>query len=153
MEKFKPRTLKAHNGYDTKEASDTAGVITDWGPSLTIQSQAEDADLNIIMRRFGITGKMPENVRLPEYGDFTQITDYRSALESVRMANEAFMEIPAEIRARFQNDPQQFLEFTTNEKNLDELRKMGLAKPLQPTITPPPATPGPPEKVETKVTT
>jgi len=147
---FKPRTIRGANGYDTKQASDDASPghnnPNHWGPSLTIQSQAADADLNVIMERFGITGKMPENPRVPQYGDFTGINDYRTALEAVRNAHEAFMEIPAQVRARFDNDPQKFLEFTDNPANEKEMIDLKLAKPRPPETPPAPLDPVDPKK-------
>jgi hypothetical protein len=104
---------RSPGNYDVTEASDEAGVAT-VGESMTVQAMAEDADLNVLMRRFGITGKFPENVRVPSYGDFSHITDYRSAIDAVRAADVLFMEYPAEFRARFDNNPQILLEFAAN---------------------------------------
>lgn len=111
---------------------------------MTIQAHAEDADINVLMRRFGITGKMPDNPKIPTYGDFSQITDYRTALDAVRRAHEGFMEIPAPIRAQFDNDPQLFMEFCENPENLEAMRNMGLAKPKPMPATTTPTTPATP---------
>lgn len=97
--------------------------------SLTQQHQAEEADINTIVRRFGISGVLPQSIRLPQYGDFDAIIDYQTALDAVIAADKAFMEVPADIRARFDNQPQLFLEFCSDPSNLEELRKLGLAKP------------------------
>jgi Chlamydia-phage Chp2 scaffold (Chlamy_scaf) len=118
---------RQHNNYDIEQASDEA-TITDNSPSLTIQAQAEDADINVLMRRYGITGKMPENVKIPTYGDFTHVTDYRSAVEATKRAHENFMEIPADIRAKFHNDPQIFMEFADDPNNIEHMVSLGLAK-------------------------
>lgn len=125
-----PGTIKyrGHNAYDAKAASDEATIQGDYGESLTIQSQAEDADINVLMKRYGLTGKMPENPYVPTYGDFSQVTDYRSALDALRNADEAFMQIPADVRARFNNDPQRYLEFASDENNWAEMHKLGLTK-------------------------
>ena len=142
MSKFTPRPIRGANGYDPKEASDQACTTAEpasWGPSLTIQSQTDDADINILMERFGITGKMPENPHIPQYGDFEGISDYRTAIEAVRIAQESFMTIPAKVRAEFDNDPQRFLEFMGDPANLEKARSMGLAKPA-------PVTPAPEQK-------
>lgn len=111
--------------YDTKLVSDETSIPT-VGPSLTVQSQSEDADINVLMKRYGITGKFPENPRVPQYGDFTGISDFRSALEAVANANESFMQYPADFRARFDNDPQNFLMFATDPANVPEMKKLGL---------------------------
>lgn len=99
------------------------------GASMTVQSQKEEADINTIVKNFGVTGQLPTNVRVPTYGDFTGVDDYRTALEAIREAEASFMAMPADIRAKFENDPQQFLEFCEDERNLPEMRKLGLAVP------------------------
>lgn len=115
--------------YDRRQASDEAAAFSENpGESLTVQSMAEDADINVIVHRFGITGKLPDNPRVPSYGDFSEVTDYRSALEAVRNADEAFMELPARVRAEFDNDPQKLLAFASNPDNLPRMRELGLAK-------------------------
>ena len=115
--------------YDCKAVSNVSVVFpSGYPPSLTIQSQAADADINVMMKRFGVTGHFPQNPRVPSYGDFSGINDYRTAIEAVRAADVAFLEFPAELRARFGNDPQQLLLFVSNPANLEEARKLGLAK-------------------------
>lgn len=117
------------NGYDVKAASDEAAYVETM-PSLTVQSQADEADINVMMKRFGVTGKFPENLRVPQFGDYSHITDFASAWKVIQDAASEFMTLPAEVRSRFENNPQLFLEFVEDGRNLDELRKMGLAKPL-----------------------
>lgn len=115
-----------HN-YDWAEASqEAAEAVGDYGVSLTVQSMAEDADINVLMRRFGITGQMPQSVRVPEYGDFTGVKDFATAMMAVRQAQDQFMSLPPDVRARFGNDPQQLLEFVSVPGNDDELRRLGL---------------------------
>lgn len=111
---------------DRKKHSDKFGFKT-VGPSLTVQAQKEEADINTIVRNFGVTGKLPQGVKVPSYGDFEGVSDYRSALEAVAEAEASFMAMPAEVRSRFENDPQQFLEFCADSSNLEEMRKLGLA--------------------------
>lgn len=98
-------------------------------PSLAQQHFKDDVDINVLLERFKVTGQLPEGVRIPTYGDFSGVNDFRTAAEAVRRGKEAFMDIPASIRARFQNDPQLFMDFCADPANLDELRKLGLALP------------------------
>lgn len=113
-------------GYDAAALSAATGLRCQ-DPSLAVQSQAEEADINTIVRNFGITGKLPENVRAPSYGDFREgITDFRSALDAVKAAEQSFMAMPSELRARLDNDPQQFLDWCGNPDNLSEMKKYGL---------------------------
>jgi len=113
--------------YNTNEAGDESGLKCE-DKSLALQSQAEDADINVILRRFGVTGQMPASARTLTFQDFDGIFDFRTALEAVKAGEEAFMRLPAEVRGRFQNDPQSFVVFCSDPANLPELRKMGLAK-------------------------
>lgn len=136
---YKAIKYRAANGYDPKEASDEATLPMD-PVSLTVQSQAEDADINVLMARYGLTGRMPENPKVPMYGDFSEITDYRSALAAIERAQAGFQELPANVRARFENNPQLLLEFCSNDGNRAEAEKLGLLKALQPT----PVSPGVP---------
>lgn len=107
-------------------------------PSLAVQSQKDEADINVIVKNFGVTGSVNAPIVLPSYGDFDGVDDYRTALEAVKAAQESFLAVPAHIRDRFHNDPQAFLEFVENPKNLPELRSLGLANPEP---APAPATP------------
>ena len=99
-------------------------------PSLAQQSFKDEVDINVLLERFKVTGQLPQNVVLPTYGDFTGLTDYRTAMAAVLKAQDQFMAMPADIRSRFGNDPQAFMDFCSKEENLPELRRMGLANPL-----------------------
>lgn len=133
--------MKLYSAYDRPVVE---GVVFDpEKPSKTVQSQSEEADINTIVKRFGLTGKLPENVRVPEFADFEDVFDFQSAMNAVRLGQESFMRMPADIRNEFYNDPQRFVEFctATNEdgtlQNLEEMRAMGLAVPKKDDIIPP----------------
>lgn len=126
--------LRAPYNYDTNAASDESSLSCE-DVSLTQQNQKEESDINTIVRRFGLTGELPSDVRMPQYGDFTGITDYRSALHAVKDADDAFMTMPAEVRNRFNNDPEKFVEFCLDPANLDEAKKLGLVVENAPATT------------------
>lgn len=105
----------------------------------TQQHFAEECDINTIVRRFGLTGQLPENVAMPTYGDYEGVFDFQTAMNTMMDAEKAFMSLPAEVRARFANDPQSLLEFCADDKNIEEARKWGLVPP----VAPPPAPPEP----------
>lgn len=127
MSKVK-QIVRGYMDYDTDARSnETALECKD--VSLAVQSQADEADINTIVRNFGLTGKVPENPRVPSFGDFSEVFDYQSAMNAIIEVNSGFMELPAEVRARFDNDPQKLLLFADNPANLEEMRKLGLAKP------------------------
>ena len=133
--KITPPFVRSAYNYDLQQACEEC-CVKDFGPSLTQQSQAEDADINNIVRRFGLTGQLPENHRVPQYADFDEIYDYKTAQDAIALANSSFNQMPPQLRNRFNNDPQTFLEFCSAEENLPELRRLGLAKPLQEEIVP-----------------
>ncbi len=120
--------LRAPFNYDTDAASNESGFCCD-EPSLAQQQFKEETDINEIVRRFGITGELPSGVRAPQYGDFTGVYDYHSALNAVIAAENAFMAMPAEIRTRFDNDPAKFVDFCSDESNREEAVKLGLVLP------------------------
>lgn len=112
--------------YSTDDVSRDTGLACD-DASLAVQSACDDCDINTIVRRFGLTGQLPMGVRMPTYGDFSGVSDYRDALTAIELANDAFMAYPADVRARFKNDPALFVDFCSDPANVDELRKLGLA--------------------------
>lgn len=129
--------LRSENNYDREAASRESGLECK-DLSLARQSEAEDADINVIVKRFGLTGKLPANVRMPVYGDFTGVSDYREAMEAVRMADESFMRMPADVRLRFHNDPAEFVDFVGKEENREEAIKLGLVEPKVEPVAPEP---------------
>lgn len=97
--------------------------------SLAQQSAKDECDINVIMKNFGQGQSLPDNYRTPQFGDFTEIDDYHSAMNAVAKAAEAFDQLPAEMRYRFGNDPQNLLEFVADDKNRPEAIKLGLLPP------------------------
>lgn len=109
-------------------------------PTRTQQQFKDEVDINNIARQFGITGRLPENVRMPTFEDFSDVVDYQTALNAARRASQSFMEMPANVRERFRNDPQQFLEFCSNDANRQEAISLGLIpSPPISAVVPPPA--------------
>lgn len=98
--------------------------------SLAIQSAEEESNINTIVKRFGLTGEMPSDIRMPKSGDFTNMPDFHTAMILVRKSQEEFLRVPADLRARFANDPQRFMEFFEDDANRDEARKLGLLKDI-----------------------
>ena len=120
--------LRTPYNYDRDAVSDQTGLSCG-EPSRTQQNFKDECDINVIMERFGKTGQVSGNLRVPSYDDFTGVSDFQSAMNAVREASENFMELPAKVRARFDNDPQLFLEFVASEDNRQEAVDLGLIKP------------------------
>jgi phage internal scaffolding protein len=100
------------------------------GESMTQQHFQEESEINNILRshdRNGIIEHIHRGNAI--YADFSEITDFSDALHQIKEAQQEFLNIPSEIREKFQNDAGQFFKFATNPDNISELRKMGLANP------------------------
>lgn len=123
--------LRTEFNYDMDEASVKSGLEC-LDPSMAQQQFLEESDINTIVERFGLNGEMPANVKAPVYGDFTGVSDFQTAMNVVVAAQESFMSLPAKVRARFSNDPQQLLEFCSDEANREEARALGLLEVLTP---------------------
>lgn len=122
------RFVRADGNYDMDAASLESALFCE-DESRAQQSAADETDINTIVRRFGITGHLPTGIVVPTFGDFEGVSDFKSAMDVVANANEAFDAMPAEVRARFKNDTQAFVEFVYDDRNYDEAVRMGVVLP------------------------
>ena len=113
--------------YDRDKNSDLAKFVF-VKPSRTKQSFRDECDINNILRQFNVTGQLRIGSVQPQYGDFSGITDYQSALNAVMAAQDSFLQLPAKVRAKFDNDPALFVEFASDEANKDEMKALGLLR-------------------------
>lgn len=125
MAKVSVPFVRSPYNYDREAASDEAGLKCE-DLSLAKQEFREESDINTIVRRFGLTGQLPPDLRVPTSGDFTDIYDFQTAMNAVVQARESFMLLPAHVRERFHNDPQELVSFLDNEENRAEAVKYGL---------------------------
>lgn len=105
-------------------------------PTLTDQSQANDTDINVIVKKYGALGTVPVPPGEAMYGDFTKIpTDLRAMIEESRMLDNYRAKLPPQLK----------------DMSVDELMELTPQK-LTTILTPPPApTPAPePKKDEPK---
>lgn len=111
-------------------ASRAAG-LDNFGESRAVQSQKDEADINVLVKRFGIgeDSYWPQKVRVPLPEDFLELFDFQGAQNAIIQAGNSFRALPASIRARFGNDPGEFVDFCLDKENIDEMRKLGLAIP------------------------
>uniref|UniRef100_UPI0040471F15 hypothetical protein n=1 Tax=Yoonia sp. TaxID=2212373 RepID=UPI0040471F15 len=111
--------------YDTNLASEESALYCE-DPSRTKQSFKEECDINTILKRFNVTGQLPVGPLQPQYGDFSGVFDYQTALNAVIAAQESFNALPAMLRNRFANDPAAFVDFCSDESNREEMIRLGL---------------------------
>ena len=135
ISEFIPPFLRSAYNYDTMTVSDESALVCK-DPSLAVQADLKPSDINTILRNFGVTGKLPMTSRLPTYGDFTGIFDFQSAVNAVNDAQDAFNSLDADLRYRFHNDPQEFVDFCSDAANAIELDKLGLTIPKAEIIQP-----------------
>ncbi len=111
------------------------------------QSAKNECDINQILARYLRTGVVsPANMakRQAVFGDVSEIGDFHASQNKVIEATDAFMTLPAKIRARFENDPGQLLDFCADSNNRDEAIELGIITKIE-EETPPEPPPDPPE--------
>lgn len=110
----------------------TRGVINDM-ISMTQQHFKDECDINCIISRFNTTGYLVDPT-LPrrdyQYGDFSNIADYQTAMNTVIEAQAAFEALPSSVKQRFNYSPAALMEFMADSSNREEAVKLGLVKDM-----------------------
>lgn len=135
------RTKEAHllrkeaTKLSFKVEKDESGKIINPRVVTKVEQAKKDAcDINKIIKRAektGFIGDPLQKRKTPIFGDFQNVPDYQESLNRViRMRNE-FESLPADVRAKFKNDPANVIDFLADPKNKEEAIKLGLrAKPV-----------------------
>lgn len=113
-------------------------------PTLTQQHFLPDCNINMIMEKYRRTGVLPVNQTRALFGDFSDGFDFLTAQRQIAQAKEAFADLPAKLRKRFDNDPAQLIAFMEDPENRAEAEALGLvekAKPPEPAPAAPTAAP------------
>lgn len=98
-------------------------------PPMTEQHHKQACDVDLILRKYDKTGLITHvNNAVAHYGDYTEVNEYQECLNLVNKAKDDFLQLPSEIRKRFENDPGLFFEFAGNPANRDALVELGLAE-------------------------
>jgi phage internal scaffolding protein len=102
------------------------------GESKTQQNFKKTCDVNAILARYSKTGVL-DHVRSVQgsYGDFSNVGGYQEALMRVQAAQQAFDALPAKIRKRFDNNPEELLAFVSDRKNMKEAVSLGLIEMVE----------------------
>lgn len=119
--------MEFYSGYKPAPPVD---LIFDEDENCTEQNHAADCDINLIIERSKRTGFLGDPFAVPsnpaQYGDFTNVGDYQTAMNHIVAAQNAFDSLPAKIRKEFDNDPAKLLEFVGKEENYDEAVRLGI---------------------------
>lgn len=104
---------------------------------MTRQEFADECDINVLMAGYERTGVLNHfNSAQPQYLDVSDVPDLARAHEVMEAGQAAFMTLPASVRSTFDNDPIAFMEYAADPRNVDQMRKWGLAAPLPPEPAP-----------------
>lgn len=127
-------TYRTQNDLEGDMAAGAAAAFGDFDESLTQQQFIEEADINVLAKRWGLVGgQMPvAPINPADYGDFSNVPDLRTALDLVNEAKNRFMELPPALRYRFHNSPGELWDFVTDPNNAEEAVRLGLLARLQP---------------------
>lgn len=117
--------IRTQYNYDHNAASDASGLVCE-EPTRAQQHHKDECDINVILERFGKTGQMPVSAISGSYGDFSGVHDYHTALNTLIAAESEFEALPAKLRARFNNEPSNLIEFLNDSKNKDQAIELGL---------------------------
>lgn len=143
--------MKQHHTQETEKCQSVVHFRSAYGPRLRVglscpelpygrtkQSMKDECDINNIMKKFQTTGLVTfVNEHQPQYSDATSI-EFQAAMELVAAADSMFEELPSTWRARFENDPAQFLRFVENPANRAEAIALGLIRPEATPVAAPP---------------
>lgn len=113
------------------------------GPEMTKQSFKDQCDINRIMASYAKTGVIAHMRDPGTYENLPDSMDYHHAMNVVTKSREAFEALPANLRDRFVNEPQQLLRFLGNTDNKDEAIKLGLIPRPKPPEAPQEGSPPP----------
>lgn len=129
------RSPSAYPGVNAEEWSDALATV-DSGDSPVQQQFADEVDVNTIVKRFGID-RVAAIEAMGVYVDFSGILDFEDAVARVEGARARFMELPAEVRSRFDNDPGRLIAA------VNELSEAEFARVMDPPVAAAPAKPAP----------
>ena len=111
-------TIKIRSAYDGTRVQ----VKSDNNePSLTVQEQKDQTDINKILAKYAKTGVI-EHVGKYEgqYGDVSGL-DYQTMQNQIAGVNSMFAELPAKERAKFDNDPAKFLDYVSQDNAVSDM--------------------------------
>lgn len=116
--------------FDTYE--EKQGIIFK-EPTMTIQSEKDNCDINVIMNRYATCGT-PLPVRQdmqPVYADVSELGDYMENFQRCKQAEEMFNALPSALRKELDNNPANLLPFIQNKDNESRCIEYGLInKPI-----------------------
>lgn len=99
----------------------------DVGESMTNQSEAPQADINWIVRRYHNGEALPV-IDGGQFIDVSEIESYEQVVDRIAEFSNVFSQFPAEVRERFKNRAELFADFVVDPANFDEGVRLGIFK-------------------------
>jgi hypothetical protein len=89
----------------------TQGTVNE-EDSLTLQSEYPQTTIDYYLKRYSATGLLgdPNRAQQGQYLDVSEVGDFQAMQEKVMAVRNAFMELSAEERRAYQDDPALWLE-------------------------------------------
>ena len=120
-------------------------------PTMTIQSEKDNCDINVIMNRYATCGTpLPyrtDGVQ-PVYADVSELGDYMQNYQRCKQAEEMFNSLPSALRKELDNNPANLIPFIQDEKNKERCYEYGLLnKPIMEVPQAPVVAPSVPDSV------
>lgn len=120
-------------------------------PTMTIQSEKDNCDINVIMNRYATCGTpLPyrtDGVQ-PVYADVSELGDYMENYQRCKQAEEMFNALPSALRKELDNNPANLLPFIQDKANESRCIEYGLInKPIAEVVQAPVVAPSVPDSV------
>lgn len=106
----------------------TAEGIVFTEPSMTQQHFKDETMIDNILQKYAETGFLtdPFTPKRPiQFGDFSDVKDFQTAQNAIALATEYFESLPANVRASFNNSPQEFLNALNDPEQRSKLEELG----------------------------
>lgn len=128
--------VKIYSRYDVPVCEGV--VFTE--PTRTQQHFKDETDINKIVARAIQTGDATvfTTAERGSYYDTSTFSDYQDALQIIADIDEDFFSLPSSLRRQFNDDPDAYVAFMADPRNVDKAVELGL---LEGSGKPPAATP------------
>lgn len=99
--------------FISKRDRKTIKVSKSKGKSLTEQSHKKGCDINYLVKRYHQSGSPLPQLTQEQFGEALPVT-FHEAMNVVVETQEKFDQLPSEVRAAFDQDPQKLINYVGN---------------------------------------
>ena len=118
--------------FKVNHTNSTAEGIVFTEPSMTQQHFKDETMIDNILQKYAETGFLTDPFipkRPIQFGDFSDVKDFQTAQNAIALATEYFESLPANVRASFNNSPQEFLNALNDPEQRSKLEELGFVAP------------------------